>query len=92
MIGSVIIFIIVILVICSSGSEDTSNVPRKTHDEIYEQAPLEIKCKCMECNSIIYVPKQYLNDLTYRGPQTGKCPICDWKFRKVKIIQEWGLD
>ena len=37
------------------------------------------------------IPKQYL-DLSYRGPQTSKCPNCDWKMRKVKIIQEWGLE
>lgn len=59
-------------------------------DTIYANAPNKIKCKCLHCNQVVMIPKQYLN-LTYRGPQTSKCPNCDWKMRKVKIIQEKGL-
>ena len=57
----------------------------------YKNAPDKIKCKCIECEKVVMIPKQYL-DLSYRGPQTSKCPNCDWKMRKVKIIQEWGLE
>ena len=73
-------------------SADTPSKPKKSKEEIHENAPNKIKCKCLECNQVVMIPKQYLNDLTYRGPQTSKCPNCDWKMRKVRIIQEWGLD
>ena len=92
MIGFIIILILLTIVLMSIGSNDSSARTSKNHDNIYDKAPHKIKCRCLECNEVVMVPKQYLNDLTYRGPQTAKCPNCDWKMTKVKIIQEWGLD
>ena len=90
------IFIIVVfaalLVFMYVTTDESDLKPKRTHAEVYETAPANIQCRCMECNEIVMVPKQYLQDLTYRGPQTAKCPNCDWKWRKVRIIQTWGLD
>lgn len=55
------------------------------------QAPNKIKCKCLEHDKVVMILNQYL-DLSYRGPQISICPNCDWKMRKVKIIQIWRLD
>ena len=91
------IFLIVIVIAymlgeSSSAPSSTSKEKDVEKDRIHRNAPNKIKCKCLECNQVVMVPKQYLNDLTYYGPQTAKCPNCDWKLRKVKIIQTWGLD
>ena len=48
----------------SISANDSSTETKKSHDEIYDKATDRIKCRCMECNEIVYVPKQYLNDLT----------------------------
>ena len=49
---------------------------------------MKIKCMCLECKKVVYIPEEYL-DTKHRGPQTSKCPNCGYKMRKVKIIQEW---
>ena len=91
------IFLIVIVIAymlgeSSSAPSSTSKEKEEEKDRIHRNAPNKIKCKCLECNQVVMVPRQYLRDLTYYGPQTAKCPNCDWKLRKVKIIQTWGLD
>lgn len=91
------VFIVVIFLIAIEllgellGSSGASSTSTKEKDEVRLRAPNKIKCKCLECNQVVMIPKQYL-DLSYRGPQTAKCPNCDWKMRKVKIIQTWGLE
>ena len=50
---------------------------------------MKIKCQCLECKKVVYIPEEYL-ELRY-GVQTSKCPNCGWKITKVKIIQEWGI-
>ena len=83
-------FILVFIGLFSDSSEGSSSTS-VSQNEIYKNAPNKIKCRCMECNQVVMIPKQYLN-LARRGIQTAKCPNCDWKMRKVKIIQEWGLE
>ena len=75
----------------NNSNNSNSGSGAKDKDAIRSQAPDKIKCRCMECGQVVMIPKQYLGDLSYYGPQTAKCPNCDWKMRKVKIIQTWGL-
>ena len=73
----------------SSNHEKSKDSKTSTNEELWKTMG-RAKCKCLECNQIVYIPTQYL-ERRY-GVQNSKCPNCGWKMTKVKIIQTWGID
>ena len=68
----------------------TSNTGSSTNEAVSWEAMGRAKCQCLSCNETVYIPTQYL-ERRY-GVQNSKCPNCDWKMTKVKIVQTWGIE
>ena len=96
MIGLIVIIAVLIWLTCWVSDAETTTKHDKNSSSENGSSKEDVwnsmgsaKCLCLTCNEAVFIPTQYL-ERRY-GVQRSRCPNCDWKMRKVKIIQTWGI-